>query len=47
MKINRVKNLETKRSRRTFETSSYVNDQHHAQKRRLERQIMNRINQND
>ncbi len=47
MKINCVKNLETKRNCETFETNFYVNDQHHAQKRRFERQIINRVNQND
>jgi hypothetical protein len=47
MRINHVRNLEIKRSRRTFETNSHVNDQHHAQKRRFERQMMNRVNQND
>ncbi len=47
MKINRVKNLETKRNHRTFEINFHVNEQHHAQKRRSERQMMNRINQND
>jgi hypothetical protein len=45
MKINRVKDFEAKRNRRTFETNSYVNNQHHAQKRRFERQMMNRVNQ--
>ncbi len=47
MKINRVKNLETKRNRRTFETNFYVNDQHRIQKRRFKRQMMNRASQND
>ncbi len=47
MKINCVKNLKAKRNRRTFETNFHVNDQHHAQKRRSERQMMNRVNQND
>ncbi len=47
MKINRVENLEAKRSCRTFETNFHVNDQHHAQKRRSEQQMMNRINHND
>ncbi len=47
MKINRVENLETKRSRRTFEINFHVNDQHHAQKRQFARQMMNRVNQND
>jgi hypothetical protein len=47
MKINRVKNLEVKRNRRTFQTNSHVNDQHHAQKRQFARQMMNRANQND
>jgi hypothetical protein len=44
MKINRVKNFEAKRNRRTFEVNFYVNDQHHAQKRRFERKMMNRVN---
>jgi hypothetical protein len=47
MKINRVKNVEAKRNRRTFEANFHVNNQHHAQKRRFERQMMNRINQNN
>ncbi len=47
MKINRVKNLEIKRNRRTFESHSHVNDQHHAQKRQSKQQMMNRVNQND
>ncbi len=46
MKINRVKNIEAKWNRRTFETNSHVNDQHHAENRRFKRQMMNRINQN-
>ncbi len=46
MKINRVKNVETKRNRQTFKTNSYVNDQHHAQERRSKQQMMNRVNQN-
>ncbi len=41
MKINRVKNREAKRNRRTFETNFYVKDQHHVQKRQFERQMMN------
>jgi hypothetical protein len=47
MKINRVKNVETKRSRWTFKIKFYVNDQHHAQKRRFKWQMMNRVNQDD
>jgi hypothetical protein len=47
MRINRVKNIKAKWNRRTFETNFYVNDQHHAQKRRFERQMMNRIIQNN
>ncbi len=47
MKVNRVKNVETKWNRRTFEINFHVNDQHHAQKRRSERQMMNRVNQNN
>jgi hypothetical protein len=47
MKINRVKDVEIKRNRRTFEINSYVNDQHHTQERRFERQRINRINQNN
>jgi hypothetical protein len=47
MKMNHVKNIETKRNRRTFEINFYVNDQHYAQKRRFERQMMNWINQNN
>jgi hypothetical protein len=35
MKINRVKNVRIKRNCRTFKTKFYVNDQHHAQKRRF------------
>ncbi len=44
MRINRVKNVEAKRNCRTFEVNFYVNDQHHAQKRRFKRQMINRIN---
>jgi hypothetical protein len=47
MRINRIKNIEAKWSRRTSETNFHVNDQHHAQKRRSERQMMNRVNQNN
>jgi hypothetical protein len=47
MNINRVKNVKTKRNCRTFKTNYHVNDQHHAQKRRFERKMMNRINQNN
>ncbi len=47
MKINRVKNVKAKRDCRTFETNFHVNDQHHAQKRRFERQMMNRASQNN
>jgi hypothetical protein len=47
MKINRVKNIEAKWNRRTFETNFHVNDQHHVQKRRFEQQIINRVNQNN
>ncbi len=47
MKVNRVENLEAKRNRRTFEINFYVNDQHHAQKRRFTQQMISRINQND
>ncbi len=36
MKINYVKNFETKRNRQMFETNFYVNDQHHIQKREFE-----------
>ncbi len=36
MKVNRVRNFETKRNRRTFETNFHVNDQHHTQKRQFE-----------
>ncbi len=47
MKVNRVEDFEAKRNRRKFETNFHVNDQHHAQKHRFARQMMNRINQND
>jgi hypothetical protein len=47
MKVNRIKDLETKRNRETFEINSHVNDQHYAQERRLKRQMMNQTNQND
>jgi hypothetical protein len=47
MKINRVKNIETKWNRRTSKINFHVNDQHHAQKHRFERQMMNRVNQNN
>jgi hypothetical protein len=47
MKINRVKNVEAKQNRWTLKINFYVNDQHHAQKRRFEWQMMNRVNQNN
>jgi hypothetical protein len=47
MKINYVKNIETKWNHRTFKINFHVNDQHHAQKRRSEWQIMNQVNQNN